>query len=54
MKPVVVRHISRADAAVVQRLVAPGVSTVHKAHGRTGLMMRFPVWSGATKQVCLG
>ncbi|UFS78435.1 4-carboxy-4-hydroxy-2-oxoadipate aldolase/oxaloacetate decarboxylase [Tardiphaga sp. 37S4] len=49
MKPVVVRNIQRADADVVQRLGALGVSTVHEAYGRFGLMKTYmrPVWSGA-------
>lgn len=45
----VVRTIDRADAAAVQALGALGVSTVHEAMGRLGLMrthMR-PVWPGA-------
>lgn len=49
MKSVVVRNIHRAHAAVVTRLGALGVSTVHEAFGSSGLMkthMR-PVWSGA-------
>ncbi len=49
MSPVVVRNIKRADAAIVAKLGAFGVSTVHEAFGRSGLMrphMR-PIWSGA-------
>lgn len=50
MKPVVVRNIRRADAAVMQRLGALGVSTVHEAYGRDGLMKPYmrPAWSGAS------
>lgn len=49
MKNVVVRNIERADAGVVKRLGALGVSTAHEAYGRFGLMKTYmrPVWSGA-------
>jgi 4-hydroxy-4-methyl-2-oxoglutarate aldolase len=49
MKPVVVQNIQRADAGVVKRLGALGVSTAHEAYGRFGLMKTYmrPVWSGA-------
>ncbi|PWC31226.1 4-carboxy-4-hydroxy-2-oxoadipate aldolase/oxaloacetate decarboxylase [Azospirillum sp. TSO35-2] len=46
---VVVRTVDRADAAAVDTLGTLGVSTVHEAMGRLGLMkthMR-PVWPGA-------
>jgi len=46
---VVIRDIPRADPAVVTRLGAAGVATVHEAQGRTGCLraqMR-PVWKGA-------
>jgi 4-hydroxy-4-methyl-2-oxoglutarate aldolase len=48
MKTVVVRNIDRAEADAVKRLGALGVSTVHEAYGRAGLMkpsMR-PIWAG--------
>lgn len=46
---VVVRNIPRVERALADRLNAAGVSTVHEAMGRLGLMkpvMR-PIWSGA-------
>src|SRR5438270_12296001 len=48
MKTVVIRSIDRADADVVKRLSALGVSTVHEAYGRAGLMKPYlrPVWAG--------
>jgi 4-hydroxy-4-methyl-2-oxoglutarate aldolase len=46
MKPVVVRNIKRADPAGMAEY---GVSTVHEAYGRIGLMKPYlrPVWPGA-------
>jgi 4-hydroxy-4-methyl-2-oxoglutarate aldolase len=48
MKTVVVRNIVRADAEVVKRLGALGVSTAHEAYGRHGLMKPYlrPAWAG--------
>jgi 4-hydroxy-4-methyl-2-oxoglutarate aldolase len=49
MNGTVVRNIHRADAAAIAALERLGVSTVHEAQGRTGLMLPHmrPVWKGA-------
>jgi 4-hydroxy-4-methyl-2-oxoglutarate aldolase len=46
MKPIVVRNIKRADPAGMSTY---GVSTVHEAMGRVGLMKPYmrPIWPGA-------
>ena len=50
MKTVVVRNIKRADSNAIGTMEALGVSTVHEALGRSGLMKTYlrPVWAGAS------
>jgi 4-hydroxy-4-methyl-2-oxoglutarate aldolase len=49
MRTVVVRNIKRADSNAIGIMEALGVSTVHEALGRSGLMKTYlrPIWGGA-------
>lgn len=48
MNGIVVRSIHRADGGAIETLGRLGVSTVHEAQGRTGLMQPYmrPLWRG--------
>ncbi|HEY5306173.1 MAG TPA: 4-carboxy-4-hydroxy-2-oxoadipate aldolase/oxaloacetate decarboxylase [Pseudolabrys sp.] len=50
MKTVVVRNIKRTDSNAIGTMQALGVSTVHEASGRFGLMKPYmrPIWAGAS------
>jgi 4-hydroxy-4-methyl-2-oxoglutarate aldolase len=49
MRSIIVRNIERPEADLVRKLSEFGVSTVHEAQGRTGLMLPYmrPIYPGA-------
>jgi 4-hydroxy-4-methyl-2-oxoglutarate aldolase len=49
MSSLVVRHIERAQHSIIAALEEQGVSTVHEAQGRSGLLKPYirPIWPGA-------
>ena len=53
MKTVAVRTINRANSLTTKALGHAGVSTVHEAQGRIGLMKPYmrPIYAGGTRHV---